>query len=86
VTATLLDSTCGSCLYSSLEANEGAMTIDLRVNFLAGVREGLLTGKGRFIHRTRSLAWSQADAFDQQGNLVARAECIHKIVRRDWGK
>jgi len=86
VAATLLDTSCGSALYSSLNENEGAMTIDLRVNFLAPVREGTLIGRGRFVHRTRTLAWSQAEAFDQAGNLLARAEAIHKIIKREWAK
>jgi uncharacterized protein (TIGR00369 family) len=85
VAASLLDTTCGSSLYSSLEEAEGATTIDLRISYLAPVKEGLLVGKGKFVHRTRSLAWSQAEAFDEQGNLVARAQAIHKIIKREWG-
>jgi len=86
VTAALLDTTCGSSIYTSLEDNEGAMTIDLRVNYLAGAREGLMIGKGKFIYRTRNLAWSQAEALDQQGAVLARAQCIHRVIKRDWGK
>ena len=82
--ASLLDSTCGSSLYSSLEENEGAVTIDLRVNFLAPAREGKVIAYGKFIHRTRSLAWSEAEAYDQEGKLLARAQAIHRIVKRNW--
>lgn len=86
VASSLLDTSCGSSIYSSLEENEGAMTIDLRINFLAQVREGLMIGKGKFVYRTRNLAWSQADAFDQEGNMVARAQAIHRIIKREWAR
>ncbi len=84
--ASVMDSTCGSCLYSSLDLDEGAITIDLRVNYLSPPREGLLIGKGRFVYRTRNLAWSEAEAFDQEGNLIATAQAIHRVIKRDWGK
>lgn len=86
VASSLLDTTCGSSIYSSLEENEGAMTIDLRINFLAPAREGLLIGKGKFIYRTRNLAWSQSEAFDQEGNMIARAQAIHRIIKREWAR
>jgi len=84
--ASLLDSTCGSSLYSMLDTDEGAITVDLRVNYLAPPREGLMIGKGKFVHRTRNLAWSEAEAYDNDGKLVARAQAIHRIIKRDWGK
>jgi uncharacterized protein (TIGR00369 family) len=86
VAASLLDTTCGSSLYSALEKNEGAVTIDLRVNFIAGGKVGKMIGKGQFVHRTRTLAWSQADAFNSEGHLIARAQAIHKVIKREWGK
>jgi len=86
VAASLLDTTCGSSLYSELEQNEGAVTIDLRVNFIAVGKVGEMIGKGQFVYRTRTLAWSQADAFDGQGNLVARAQAIHKVIKREWAR
>ncbi len=82
--ASLLDSTCGSSLYSSLEQNEGAITIDLRVNFFAPPQGSRIIGKGSFIYRTKRLAWSQAEAYDEKGNLIARAQAIHRIVKRNW--
>ena len=84
--ASILDSTCGSSLYSSLAENEGAITIDLRINYLSPPAAGLLTGKGRFVHRTKALAWSEAEAFDSEGKRVAISQAIHRIIKREWGK
>jgi uncharacterized protein (TIGR00369 family) len=86
VAASLLDTTCGSSLYSSLQKNEGAVTIDLRVNFISAGKEGKMIGKGQFVHRNKTLAWSQAEAFDQSGNLVARAQGLHKIIKKEWAE
>lgn len=84
--AGIMDSTCGTSVYSSLEDDEGVITIDLRVNYLSPPREGLLICKGRFVYRTRNLAWSESEAYDQEGNLIATAQAIHRIIKRDWGK
>jgi len=82
VAATLLDTSCGTSLYSLLEQNEGAWTIDLHTSFLGQIREGLMIGRGKAVYRTRNLAWSQAEAFDQEGNLVARGNAIHRVIKR----
>jgi len=86
VIASVMDSSCGSSIYSSLQSDEGAITIDLRVNYLCPPKDGLLVCKGKFVYRTKNLAWSESEAFDRDNNLIARAQAVHRIIRRDWGK
>jgi uncharacterized protein (TIGR00369 family) len=48
-------------------------TIELKINFIRPVVEGRLRAVGRVVQVRRSLLFAEADVFDQDGRLVARA-------------
>jgi uncharacterized protein (TIGR00369 family) len=81
--ATILDSACGIAVGSLLEPGEICVTIDLRINYVANVGEGVLTGEGRVVHKGRRTGVAQAEIRDEEGNLIAAGMSTHLIYRPD---
>ena len=55
-------------------------TIEMKTTFVRPA-EGLLTARGRLLHRTPSLAFCEASVFDQKGQLCAHGTGTFKYVR-----
>jgi uncharacterized protein (TIGR00369 family) len=81
--ATIVDSACGIAVGSLLKPGEICVTIDLRINYIANVGEGILTGEGRVVHRGRRTGVAQAEIRDQEGNLIAAGMSTHLIYKPD---
>jgi uncharacterized protein (TIGR00369 family) len=58
----------------------GAYTVDLSVSFL-GPGKGTLRAEGRCLRIGRSLAFSEGEVRDEQGELVAKAIGTFKLKR-----
>jgi uncharacterized protein (TIGR00369 family) len=58
----------------------GVVTIEMKTSFM---RPGLgrLVAKGRRVHATASLAFCEAQVFDEKGTLVAQASGTFKYLR-----
>lgn len=80
VIASLIDSSCGTAVIQVLEKNEAVVTFDLRVQFLAPVKESQLTAYGRVVHRTTRHVIAETEVYNQSGELKARGSSIHSIV------
>jgi uncharacterized protein (TIGR00369 family) len=59
--AAMLDSTLGPALRATLKRAETATTLELKVNFIRPATPGVLTGRGRVIHRGRSIAFVEGE-------------------------
>lgn len=59
----------------------GLVTIEMKTSFLQPA-QGRIAGHGRCVHRTRTMAFCEADIVDQSGRLVARASGTFKYVRQ----
>jgi uncharacterized protein (TIGR00369 family) len=59
----------------------GVVTIEMKTTFMRPC-QGLLTGKGRLVHRTKSLAFAEGTIFDQAGNACAQATGTFKYVKQ----
>jgi uncharacterized protein (TIGR00369 family) len=81
--ATILDSACGIAVGSLLQPGEICVTIDLRINYIANVGEGVLTGEGHVVHRGRRTGVARAEVRDQEGNLIAAGMSTHLIYKPD---
>jgi len=81
VLASLVDSACGVALGTMLEEGESAVTVDLRINYIAPVREGLLIAEGKAIHRGRNTGVAEATLHNENGVLVAKGMTTHFIQR-----
>ena len=76
--ASLADSACGLSLATRLTPGQSAVTLDLRVNYTAPVKEGLLVAYGEVVYLGKTTAVEIARV-TQNGNLVAFALATHYI-------
>ncbi len=83
--AAMLDSTMGCALATVLEEGESPPTLELKISFIRAGRPGGLSGHGRVVQRTRSVAFVEGELRDPGGELVATASATHLIRRTDAG-
>ena len=77
---TLLDVTMATAP-RSVQADMGVVTIDMKTSFMRRCR-GKLVSKGRLMHRTGTMAFTEATVYDGQGKACAHATGTFKYVRR----
>ena len=80
---TLMDVTM-ACAARSVQADMGVVTIEMKTSFMqpAPGDGSRLTAKGRLLHRTVTLAFTEATLFDAQGKACAHATGTFKYVKR----
>ncbi len=79
-TMTLMDVTMATAA-RSVQPDMGVVTIEMKTSFMQAAR-GRLTGKGRLIHRTATLAFTEATIYDAEGRPCSHATGTFKYVRR----
>lgn len=77
---TLLDVSMATAA-RSVTPGMGVVTIEMKASFMQPAR-GLLVAKGRLIHRTATLAFTESTVFDAQGRVCSHATGTFKYVRR----
>jgi len=77
---TLLDVTMATAA-RSLQPDMGVVTIEMKTSFMQAAR-GKLTGKGRLMHRTATMAFTEATIYDAEGRACAHATGTFKYVKR----
>jgi len=77
---TLLDVTMAVAA-RSVQKEMGALTIEMKTSFMQAAR-GPLTGKGRLIQRTATMAFTEGTVFDATGRACAHATGTFKYARR----
>ncbi len=65
----------------SVEPTMGMVTIEMKTSFMQPA-VGALVAKGRLIHRTATVAFTEATIFDAQKKVCAHATGTFKFVRR----
>jgi uncharacterized protein (TIGR00369 family) len=65
----------------SLEPAMGCVTIEMKASFMRAAK-GPLLAKGRLLHRTATLAFTEGSIFDASGKLCAHATGTFKFVLR----
>jgi uncharacterized protein (TIGR00369 family) len=80
VIMTLMDVTMAAAA-RSMRADMGVVTIEMKTSFMRPC-QGLLHGKGRLMHQTASMAFTEASIFDADGNECAHASGTFKYVKR----
>ena len=68
----------------SVQKDMGVVTIEMKTSFMqpAPGDGSRLTAKGRLMHRTATLAFTEATLFDVQGKACAHATGTFKYVKR----
>lgn len=77
---TLLDVTLATSA-RSVDKDLGAVTIEMKTSFMRPAT-GALRAEGRLIHRTATLAFTEATVYDAGGKACAHATGTFKYVRR----
>lgn len=83
--ATMLDTACGAATRSLLDMKKyrGSATLELKTSYLKAGKPGKYLGKGKVLRMGRSVAYSEASLFDQDGALVSKASATFKLLLRD---
>lgn len=79
-TMTLMDVAMATAA-RSVQPDMGVVTIEMKTSFMQAAR-GKLTARGRLIHRTATLAFTEATIFDAEGKPCAHATGTFKYVKR----
>jgi uncharacterized protein (TIGR00369 family) len=81
--AAMLDDTQGPALFGHTHGEAYAPTIDFNISFVKAARPGQFIGKGRVIRLGKNIAFTEAELFDEAGDLVARATFSNRVMRGD---
>ena len=77
---TLLDVTMATAA-RSVQKDMGVVTIEMKTTFMQPAR-GKLSGKGRLMHRTATMGFTEATIYDAEGKPCAHATGTFKYVKR----
>ena len=77
---TLMDVTMAAAA-RSVNQELGVVTIEMKTTFMQAAR-GKLSGKGRLMHRTGTMAFTEATIYDADGRPCAHATGTFKYVKR----
>jgi len=64
----------------SVQKDMGAVTVEMKTSFMQPAR-GVLTARGKLLHRTATMAFTEGTVFDAQGKACAHATGTFKLVR-----
>lgn len=79
-TMTLMDVAMATAA-RSVQPDMGVVTIEMKTSFMQAAR-GTLTAKGRLLHRTATLAFTEATIYDADGKPCSHATGTFKYVKR----
>ena len=77
---TLLDVTMAAAA-RSVQQDMGVVTIEMKTSFMQPAR-GPLMAKGRLIHRTATMAFTEGTVYDAQGRACSHSTGTFKYVKR----
>lgn len=78
--AAMLDDTQGPALFGHTNGEVYAPTIDFTISFVKAARPGSFVGKARVISLGKTIAFTEAELFDETGELVARATFTNRVM------
>jgi uncharacterized protein (TIGR00369 family) len=80
ILATMLDDTQGPALFGSTHGEIYAPTIDFHVSFVKAAKPGNFVAKGRVVNIGRTIAFTEAELFDEHGDLIARGTFTNRVM------
>ena len=84
--AAMLDDTQGPALFAMTNGEVYAPTVGFNVSFIKAARPGRFIGKGRVVSLGKTIVFTEAELFDEAGELVARATFSSRAMRGDVAK
>ena len=83
----LADGAMGIACATLIERGESFTTLELKINFLRPVWEGVLEARARVVNRGRSLHYVECDIMTiPEEKLVAKTSCTCLILRGDQAR
>ena len=80
IIAAMLDDTHGPALFAHVDGAVFPVTVDFNVSFIKAARMGSFLGKGRLVSMGNTIAFTEAELFDEAGELVARGTFTSRLV------
>ena len=77
----LTDAAMGIAYASTLGEGESFATVELKINFLRPVKQGLLIAEGWVVSGGRTLGYTEAEVRDEDGRLIAKASSTCMTIR-----
>ncbi len=81
--AAMLDDTQGPALFGSTNGEAYAPSIDFTISFLKPARPGKFVAKGRVVSLGKTIAFTEAELYDEAGDLIARGTFTNRVMRGD---
>jgi uncharacterized protein (TIGR00369 family) len=81
--AAMLDDTQGPALFAMTNGAVYAPTIGFNISFIKAARPGRFVGKGRVVSLGKTIVFTEAELFDESGELVARATFSSRAMSGD---
>ena len=78
---TMVDYSMGGATMSVLPPDEICATIEIKINYLAGVREGPLHAETHIIKQGRAVVFLESRVTDDAGKLVATASGSFAVIK-----
>lgn len=70
VYAALVDGSGFFAVFSQVQGNDSAATIEMKINYLSSIRSGKLLAYGRCIKLTKSIGLAEVTIKDEEGSLL----------------
>ena len=80
ILAAMLDDTQGPAFFGSTHGKHYAPTVDFTISFVKAAKPGKFVGKGRVVSAGRTIVFTEAELFDDAGDLVARGTFTNRIM------
>ena len=78
---TMVDYSMGGAIQPDLPEGQSCATIEVKINYLASVREGTVSVETEVVKQGRNIAFTESKVTDERGRLVATASGSTFIVR-----
>lgn len=86
ILAAMRDDTQAPALFGHTRGEIYAPTIDFNISFVKPARPGRFTGKGRVVDIGKTIALTEAELFDEAGDLFARGTFTCRVMRGGMAK
>jgi uncharacterized protein (TIGR00369 family) len=80
--ALFIDEMLATAIASVLEEDEWALTAEFKINFLRALTPAPLTGSGRVLRRSRTLAFLEAQVEAANGQVAVTASSTWALMKR----
>ncbi|MDI6873595.1 PaaI family thioesterase [Candidatus Solincola sp.] len=82
--ASLADASIAAALATLMDLErEGMITVEMKINYLAPVRDGQVSAEGKVIQKGKSIAVGEACLYGSGGRMVAKATATFMIRQRN---